>query len=73
MNGASLYCLLSDRQGLGFEHVLMSGSGSTIFCIGSPTHPGSWTEEFAEKWGAMVIDTLFINRPVDANVWYTEA
>lgn len=69
----SLPSLLSHYQGLGFEHVLMSGSGSTIFCIGSPTHPASWTEEFAEKWGAMVIDTHFINRPLDANVWYSEA
>lgn len=51
----------------------MSGSGSTIFCIGNPTHAGAWTEEFAEKWGAMVIDTHFINRAVDANAWYAEA
>lgn len=63
----------SDWQGLGFDHVLMSGSGSTIFCIGSPELPGPWTDEFAEKWGAMVIDTHFINRPIDDNVWYAEA
>lgn len=51
----------------------MSGSGSTIFCIGNPTETGAWAEEFAQKWEAMVVDTHFINRPVDANVWYAEA
>ena len=64
--------LFRGLQGLGFDHVLMSGSGSTIFCIGSPERAGSWTDEFAKKWEAMVIDTHFINRPVDDNAWYAE-
>ncbi|CAM9726434.1 unnamed protein product [Hapterophycus canaliculatus] len=68
----SLQAMKGELQDLGFEHVLMSGSGSTIFCVGSPTHPGSWADEFAEKWGAMVVDTHFINRPV-SNEWYAEA
>ncbi|CAM9276402.1 unnamed protein product [Ectocarpus fasciculatus] len=69
----SLQTMKEELQTLGFDHVLMSGSGSTIFCIGSPTHGSSWTKKFAEKWGAMVVDTHFINRPVDANAWYAEA
>ncbi|CAM9604918.1 unnamed protein product [Ectocarpus sp. 6 AP-2014] len=69
----SLQTMKEELQTLGFEHVLMSGSGSTIFCIGSPTHGSSWTKEFAEKWGAMVVDTHFINRPVEDNAWYAEA
>ncbi|CAN0143630.1 unnamed protein product [Scytosiphon promiscuus] len=69
----SLQTMKEELQDLGFEHVLMSGSGSTIFCIGSPTHPSSWADKFAHKWGAMVVDTHFINRPVDSNVWYAEA
>lgn len=69
----SLQKMKAELEDLGFEHVLMSGSGSTIFCIGSPTHTGAWTEDFAKKWGAMVVDTHFINKPVDAKAWYTEA
>lgn len=60
-------------QDIGFQHVLMSGSGSTLFCIGSPSHSSPWVEDFTKKWGAMVVDTQFINRPVDAHAWYTEA
>ncbi|CAB1099361.1 unnamed protein product [Ectocarpus sp. CCAP 1310/34] len=69
----SLQTMKEELQTLGFDHVLMSGSGSTIFCIGSPMHGSSWTKEFAEKWGAMVVDTHFINRPVEDNAWYAEA
>lgn len=65
--------LLPVLQALGFEHVLMSGSGSTIFCIGSPTTAGPWSEDFANKWAALVVDTHFINRPVGSHEWYTEA
>lgn len=59
-------------QELGFQHVLMSGSGSTLFCIGSPSHSSPWVEDFTKKWGAMVVDTHFINRSADAHTWYTE-
>lgn len=72
MNPAVAF-LMSIVQALGFEHVLMSGSGSTIFCIGSPTTTGPWSEDFANKWGALVVDTHFINRPVGSHAWYTEA
>lgn len=58
-------------QRLGFQHVLMSGSGSTIFCVGNPSHSDAWAGDFAKKWGAMVVDTCFINRPNDCQGWYT--
>ncbi|CAM9153470.1 unnamed protein product [Choristocarpus tenellus] len=61
-----------DLQGLGFQHVLMSGSGSTIFCLGASPHTDPcWMEDFAEKWGAMVCETTFINRSIKSNTWYT--
>eukprot|EP00904_Undaria_pinnatifida_P011193 jgi/Undpi1/7203/HiC_scaffold_22.g09677.m1 len=69
----SLRKMKLELQALGFEHVLMSGSGSTIFCVGSPTTPGPWSKEFANKWGALVVDTHFINRPVGSHAWYAEA
>lgn len=57
-------------QALGFRHVLMSGSGSTIFCIGDASCGGSWVEAFSKKWDALVVETSFINRCTDRDTWY---
>ncbi|CAM9535852.1 unnamed protein product [Discosporangium mesarthrocarpum] len=59
-------------QAQGFKHVLMSGSGSTIFCLGNPSQPNlGWAQSFADKWGVTVHETKFINRCEPAN-WYVE-
>lgn len=47
----------------GFSHVLMSGSGSSFFCLGDASPPS--LED------CTVYKTRFINRP--ANTWYTSS
>ena len=61
-------------QNLGFESVMMSGSGTSIFAIGEP----SSTPEMVEKWNTFekdydvqVVKSKFISRSTtDENEWY---
>ena len=52
----------------GFQHVMMSGSGTSIFCLGQPDDPESFQKEFGEKENLQVFSTEFINR--DEGVWF---
>merc|ERR1712146_245077 len=60
-------------QKLGFESVMMSGSGTSIFAIGEP----SSTPEMVEKWNTFekdydvqVVKSKFISRSTtDENEW----
>jgi 4-diphosphocytidyl-2-C-methyl-D-erythritol kinase len=55
----------------GFDHVMMSGSGTSIFCLGSPTDPDSFNKKFVQRSDLLVFFTEFINRPHD--VWYEKS
>mmetsp|Transcript_4367 Transcript_4367/g.8662 ORF Transcript_4367/g.8662 Transcript_4367/m.8662 type:complete len:353 (+) Transcript_4367:97-1155(+) len=46
----------------GFDHVMMSGSGTSIFCIGEPNDKDSFMKEFDEREGVSVFNTEFISR-----------
>jgi 4-diphosphocytidyl-2-C-methyl-D-erythritol kinase len=50
------------QQVPGFTQVLMSGSGSTIFCIGSPEDKEAFMKEFGEREDLQVFFSEFINR-----------
>jgi 4-diphosphocytidyl-2-C-methyl-D-erythritol kinase len=52
----------------GFDHVMMSGSGTSIFCLGSPTDLDSFNKKFTQRDDLLVFFTQFINRPHDT--WY---
>ena len=53
----------------------MSGSGSTIFCVGSPDaeSAGSWQDEIRTKYDVDIFDEGFCARPADEQRWYAEA
>ena len=53
----------------GFSHVLMSGSGTSIFCIGQPTDKFAFQEKFGGRADLKVFFSEFINRP-DDSTWY---
>jgi len=67
--------LRDDLAELGFPAVMMSGSGSTIFCIGSPRDDASdtWKDEISTKHNAEVFEESFCQRPADEKLWYGEA
>jgi 4-diphosphocytidyl-2-C-methyl-D-erythritol kinase len=46
----------------GFHHVMMSGSGTSIYCIGEPNDMNSFMSTFNERVGISVFNTEFINR-----------
>jgi 4-diphosphocytidyl-2-C-methyl-D-erythritol kinase len=46
----------------GFDHVMMSGSGTSVYCIGEPTDMDSFMSEFDGREGVSVFNTEFINR-----------
>jgi len=46
----------------GFDHVMMSGSGTSIFCIGQPEDAESFMNEFDSRTGVSVFNAEFINR-----------
>ena len=52
----------------GFKHVMMSGSGTSIFCIGEPSDPGQFQKDFGEDEDLKVMFTEFINR--EEGVWF---
>lgn len=52
----------------GFDHVMMSGSGTSIYCIGEPKDMSSFMEEFDSREGVSVFNTEFINR--EEGNWY---
>jgi len=46
----------------GFDHVMMSGSGTSIFCIGEPADNDAFVKEFDSREGVSVFTSEFINR-----------
>lgn len=52
----------------GFQHVLMSGSGTSIFCIGQPDDKETFDAVFGTREDLQVFYSEFINRP--DGVWY---
>ena len=52
----------------GFDHVMMSGSGTSIFCVGEPNDWDSFQEEFGNRDGLNVFPAEFISRK--EGVWY---
>mmetsp|Transcript_2477 Transcript_2477/g.3647 ORF Transcript_2477/g.3647 Transcript_2477/m.3647 type:complete len:158 (+) Transcript_2477:264-737(+) len=53
----------------GFHHVLMSGSGTSIFCIGEPKDMDGFCNTFSTREGLNVFFTEFVNRD-NEDVWY---
>ena len=52
----------------GFRHVLMSGSGTSLFCLGQPTDREAFDAEFGQRPDLQVFYAQFLNRP--EGVWY---
>jgi 4-diphosphocytidyl-2-C-methyl-D-erythritol kinase len=46
----------------GFNHVMMSGSGTSIYCIGEPDDKDAFLEEFGESEDLQVFFSEFISR-----------
>jgi len=61
--------LKNDLISCGFETVMMSGSGTSIFCIGSTSDPEKFSNLIESRDDVNVYSTEFINR--DGNEWYT--
>lgn len=56
------------QEEIGFQHVLMSGSGSTIFCIGEPVDRQQFEQKFASRPDLQVFFSEFIHR--DHDKWF---
>jgi 4-diphosphocytidyl-2-C-methyl-D-erythritol kinase len=52
----------------GFNHVMMSGSGTSIFCLGEPENLEDFKQKFAERENLQVFFSEFISRPEGA--WF---
>lgn len=52
----------------GFDHVMMSGSGTSIFCLGEPTDSQAFDGKFGKREGLQVFHSEFISRP--ENSWF---
>jgi 4-diphosphocytidyl-2-C-methyl-D-erythritol kinase len=67
-----LETLKSELQAIpGFTAVMMSGSGTSIFCLGTPDDLPAFEQQFVrERDDLQVFFTEFINRPEDQ--WFTQ-
>mmetsp|Transcript_36356 Transcript_36356/g.79554 ORF Transcript_36356/g.79554 Transcript_36356/m.79554 type:complete len:374 (-) Transcript_36356:38-1159(-) len=54
----------------GFEHVMMSGSGTSIFCIGEADDMDGFLADFGSREGISVFPTEFISREDGEGVWF---
>lgn len=52
----------------GFHHVMMSGSGTSIFCIGEPEDKEGFMKEFDGREGISVFNAEFISR--EEGCWF---
>jgi 4-diphosphocytidyl-2-C-methyl-D-erythritol kinase len=52
----------------GFDHVMMSGSGTSIYCIGEPKDMNSFMKEFDTREGVSIFNTEFISR--EEGIWF---
>jgi 4-diphosphocytidyl-2-C-methyl-D-erythritol kinase len=59
-------------RGYGFRHVMMSGSGSTIFCIGTPdaVSASTWQDEVRAQYECDIFEAAFCGRSDDEECWY---
>lgn len=53
----------------GFQHVMMSGSGTSIFCLGEPTDRNAFDKQFSRRDDLKVFFSEFISRSDDS--WFT--
>jgi len=69
-----LKALREDLEQLGFDAVMMSGSGSTIFCVGQPAEDmvGTWKDDIVQKHGADIFEERFCRRQESEQLWYNE-
>lgn len=69
-----LKALREDLRALGFTAVMMSGSGSTIFCVGDPDAKvrDTWKGEIIQKHGADIFEEAICQRLPDERLWYAE-
>lgn len=56
------------KEVAGFDHVMMSGSGTSIFCLGEPTDLEAFHKKFSERENLRVFFSEFINRR--DGVWF---
>jgi 4-diphosphocytidyl-2-C-methyl-D-erythritol kinase len=57
------------QQVQGFQHVMMSGSGTSIFCIGEPKDRKAFERDFGTRENLQIFFAEFINRPSE-DVWF---
>ena len=55
----------------GFERVMMSGSGTSIFCIGEAEDKEMFQEKFGKRDDLVVVETEFISR--SENEWFQKS
>ena len=54
----------------GFQRVMMSGSGTSIFCLGEPSNRDAFDQQFGQRDGLQVFFSEFISRP--DGVWFEQ-
>eukprot|EP00592_Proboscia_alata_P007093 CAMPEP_0194356790 /NCGR_PEP_ID=MMETSP0174-20130528/4358_1 /TAXON_ID=216777 /ORGANISM="Proboscia alata, Strain PI-D3" /LENGTH=409 /DNA_ID=CAMNT_0039126519 /DNA_START=27 /DNA_END=1256 /DNA_ORIENTATION=+ len=54
----------------GFDRVMMSGSGTSIFCMGQPNDLDAFMAKFGKRDDLSVFSTEFINRENGEGVWF---
>jgi 4-diphosphocytidyl-2-C-methyl-D-erythritol kinase len=54
----------------GFDHIMMSGSGTSIFCLGEPQNMDDFRRNFVDREDLQVFFSEFISRP--AGSWYEQ-
>ena len=58
------------KQVDGFDHVMMSGSGTSIFALGEPADREEFCKQFGGRSDLQVFFSEFINR--EDGAWFTE-
>lgn len=58
------------QQVSGFDHVMMSGSGTSIFCLGEPDNVDEFKRKFGSRKELKVFFSEFIDRP--NGLWYNQ-
>lgn len=54
----------------GFQNVMMSGSGTSIFCLGEPDDKEDFKKKFGNRKDIQIFFTEFIDRP--EGVWFKQ-
>ena len=66
--------LRTELSTLGFRAVMLSGSGTTIFCVGTPRGDvvDTWQDAIRAKFDVEVYEEMFCRRLPDERLWYAE-